>query len=155
MSEETKNKVLSKINEIKTNIENFIAEVNLTELKASLNTLVKDAQQDLNNKVQVDLENLKKKLQKERADIEKKAKKFLDGHRKELSILQTKLDQLIKKNAKLKTKSKSTTAKTPAAPTSKKSVKKKVAKSIQPKAGFTPKPAARKTTTKKPTARNK
>jgi hypothetical protein len=102
MSQETKNKVIGKINEIKSNIESFISEVNVDELKSSFNAIVKDAQKDFNRLVDRDLENVKKKLQKEKADFEKKAKIFLEGQRKELNTLQAKFEKLVKAGAKLK-----------------------------------------------------
>lgn len=127
MNEEAKNKVIGKINEIKSNIETFIADVNVNDLKASFNLMVKDAQKDFNKLVNKDLQDVKKKLQKERQDIEKKAKKFLEGHRKELDVLQAKLEKLIKSGSKSKAKKGPATAKT-AVPATKKQVRKKVAK---------------------------
>lgn len=114
---ETKNKVIGKINEIKSNVEEFLADVNVKDLKSSLNLLVQDAQKDFNKLVEKDLQTVKAKLQKERADIEKKAKKFLDGHKKELDGLQAKIEKLLKRN------------KAKAAP-AKKATKKKVSKKV-------------------------
>lgn len=142
MTEETKNKVMGKINEIKSNIESFISDVNVHELKASFNNMVKDAQKDFNKLVEKDIESVRSKLQKEKADIEKKAKKFLDGHKKELSSLQGKIDKLMKAAGKLKKKS-TVTVKSSSAPTTKKKVMKKVAKAT-PKKGFAKKTTARK-----------
>ena len=127
MNEDAKNKVIGKINEIKSNIETFIADVNVNDLKASFNLMVKDAQNDFNKVVNRDLAEVKKKLQKERQDIEKKAKKFLDGHRKELDTLQAKIEKLIKAGAKLKGK-KAPAAPKAKVPATKKQVRKKVAK---------------------------
>lgn len=129
MSEDTKTKVMGKINEIKSNIESFISEVNVNELKSSFNLMVKDAQKDLNKLIDKDLENVKKKLNKEKADFEMKAKKFLDGHKKELETLQAKFDKLVKATSALKVKKGPAVAKASAdAPTTKKKVLKKVAK---------------------------
>lgn len=130
MNEDAKNKVIGKINEIKSNIETFIADVNVNDLKASFNLMVKDAQKDFNKLVNKDLQDVKKKLQKERQDIEKKAKKFLDGHRKELDTLQAKLEKLIKSGSKVKGKKAPATAKA-AVPATKKQVRKKVAKATK------------------------
>ena len=80
--------------------------------------------------------------EKLKADIEKKAKKFLDGHKKELNTLQGKIDKLMKAAGKLKAKNKGPTAAKTAAP-SKKKVLKKVAAAKGAKAGF------KKATTKK------
>ena len=64
-----KEKVMGKINEIKKNVETFIADVNVNELKDSLNTMVKDAQKDFNKLVDKDLGNLKSKFQKEKRTL--------------------------------------------------------------------------------------
>jgi vacuolar-type H+-ATPase subunit H len=117
-----KEKVMGKINEIKKNVETFIADVNVNELKESLNTMVKDAQKDFNKLVDKDLGNLKSKFQKEKSVLEKKAKKFYDNHKKEISALQTKFDKLVKK-AGNKSAPKAAPAK---ATTTKKKVNKKV-----------------------------
>jgi hypothetical protein len=133
MSEETKNKVMGKINEIKSNIETFISDVNVSELKSSFNLMVKDAQKDFNKLVDKDLQIVKKKLNKEKADIEMKAKKFLDGHKKELDMLQSKFEKLMKATSSLKTKKGPTVAKA-AAPITRKKVMKKVAKATTKRA---------------------
>ena len=139
MSEQTqpgqKEKIMGKINEIKSNVERAIAEVNVNELKDSLNTMVKDAQKDFSKLVDKDLGNLKSKFQKEKAVLEKKAKKFFDNHKKEIQALQTKFDELVKASAK----------KTPAkaAPTTKKKV------SAKPAVAKAVKKATKKVSTKK------
>lgn len=147
MTEETKNKVMGKINEIKTNIETFISDVNVNELKTSFNTMVKDAQKDFNKLVEKDLESVRGKLQKEKNDIEKKAKKFLDGHKKELNVLQGKIDKLMKAATKLKAKKGDVAAKS-ATTTTKKKVLKKVS-AAKAKPGFAKKATAKKATAKK------
>lgn len=144
MSEETKNKVMGKINEIKSNIETFISDVNVKDLKKSFNLMIKDAQKDFKGIVERDLESVRKKLQKEKQDFELKAKKFLEGHKKELSNLQEKLDKLIKSSTKIKVASVKTTSKKA---TSKKNVVKKVTKALA-KPGFKSK-ASKKVATKK------
>ncbi|MFP5386345.1 MAG: hypothetical protein ACLGHN_09725 [Bacteriovoracia bacterium] len=142
MNEDKKKKVIDKINEIRANIESFIADVNINELKSSFNTMIKDAQKDINNLVDRDLENVKKKLQKEKVDLESKAKKFLEKQKKELATLQAKFDKLVKATSKLKGKKPAPTKPAP----SKQSVKKKVAKASK-KPGF-------KKTTKKATKKS-
>jgi hypothetical protein len=117
-----KEKVMGKINEIKKNVETFIADVNVNELKDSLNSMVKDAQKDFNKLVDKDLGNLKAKFQKEKSVLEKKAKKFYENHKKEISALQTKFDKMVKKTAK------KPAAKAAAPIATKKKVNKKVAK---------------------------
>jgi hypothetical protein len=77
MNEGRKNRVIGKINEIKSNIETFISDVNVNDLKSSFNLMVKDAQKDFHKLMEKDLENLKKKLQTEKSEFENKAKKFL------------------------------------------------------------------------------
>lgn len=126
-SNETKNKVMGKISEIKSNIESFIADVNVNDLKSSLNQMMKDAQKDFNGLVNKDLESMKAKLHKEKNDFEKKAKKFLEAHKKDLNTLQAKIDKLMKatKNSKVPA------AKAPAASGTKKKVSKKVAKAVK------------------------
>ena len=126
MSETTQNKkekVIGKFNEIKNNIETFIADVNVNDLKESLNTMVKDAQKDFSKLVDKDLGNLKTKFQKEKSLLEKKAKKFFDNHQKEISALQAKFDKMLKAAGKKGTTSK-TSNKVASAP---KAIKKKIA----------------------------
>ena len=137
---DTKNKVIGKINEIKTNINSFIADVDVNELKSSINVMMKDAQKDISKLVEKDLETVLSRLKKERSDFESKAKKFIDGHKKELATLQEKFDKLVKATSKLK-KPKSTSKKASSdVPTSRKKViKKAAAKATAKKAGFKPK----------------
>jgi len=142
MTEETKNKVMGKINEIKSNIETFISDVNVSDIKSSINVMVKDAQKDFNKLVDKDLDNVKKKLQKEKDDFEAKAKKFLEGQKKELATLQAKFDKLVKATAKLKASKAASPAKSTSGATSKKKVIKKVSKA-------TTKPGFKAKTTKK------
>jgi t-SNARE complex subunit (syntaxin) len=147
MNEERKKRVMGKINEIKSNIETFISDVNVNDLKTSFNLMIKDAQKDFNKLMEKDLENLKKKLHNEKSDFESKAKKFLDGHKKELTNLQAKIDKLLKSTTKLKiSKSTNQTKPTKAAPASKKKVIKKVQKSVI-------KPGFKTKTTKKSSAK--
>ena len=120
-----KEKVMDKINEIKKNVETFISDVNVNELKDSLNTMVKDAQKDFNKLVDKDLGSLKTKFQKEKSVLEKKAKKFFDNHKKEISALQNKFDKLVKKTGK---KPAPKVAAAATASTAKKKVTKKVTK---------------------------
>ena len=110
-TEDTKTKVMGKINEIKSNVQTFINDVNVTEIKATLNAKMKEAQKDWNKLVDRDLQDMKKKLQKEKAEVEAKAKKFLDSHKKELNSLQAKLDKLVKSAKSLKAPAKKTTTK--------------------------------------------
>ena len=140
MSEQStqKEKVMGKINEIKSNIESAIASVNVNELKDSLNTMVKDAQKDISKLVDKDLGTLKSKFQKEKAVLEKKAKKFYENHKKEISALQTKFEKMVKASAK-KPAPKAAKA---AAPVS--AAKKKVAKKVAPIAKKATKKVAKK-----------
>jgi ElaB/YqjD/DUF883 family membrane-anchored ribosome-binding protein len=127
-----KEKVMNKINEIKGNIETFLSDVNVNDLKDSLNTMVKDAQKDFSKLVDKDLGSLKTKFAKEKGILEKKAKKFFDNHQKEISALQAKFDKLVKASAK-KPSPKVASAKAPATAAA---VKKKVAasaKKVMPK----------------------
>jgi len=114
MTEDRKAKVIGKINEIKSNIETFISDVNVNDLKKSFNLLVKDAQADFQRVVNKDLEAVKAKLHKEKADYEKKAKEFLAKHKKEIEVLQAKLAKLQgKAPVKTTTKKVATTKKVP------------------------------------------
>ena len=126
-TEDTKTKVLGKINEIKSNVQTFINDVNMSDIKASINAMVKDAQKDFHKIVDKDIAEMKKKLQKEKTEVEMKAKKFLDGHKKELNALQAKIDKLVKsaKNVKPAPVKKATTKKAVA---KKVATKKKVSK---------------------------
>lgn len=126
-TEDTKTKVLGKINEIKENVQTFIKDVDVSEIKATLNAKVKEAQKDWNKLVDKDLADMKKKLQKEKAEVEKKAKQFLDGHKKELNSLQARIDKLVKSAKKVKA---APAKKAPA----KKATTKKVAKKATKKA---------------------
>jgi hypothetical protein len=140
VSEETKNKVMGKINQIKSNIETFISDVNVSELKASLNVIMKDAQKDISQLVEKDLETVRTRLQKEKEDFETKAKKFLDGHKRELATLQDKFDKLVKASSKIKRgKVKTKSTPTSESPNSKKKVIKKPAKVTKKQPGFKPK----------------
>jgi hypothetical protein len=125
-----KEKVMGKINEIKKNVETFIADVNVTELKESLNTMVKDAQKDFSNLVDKDLGALKTKFAKEKSILEKKAKKFYEGHKKEINALQAKFEKMVKNSGK-KPAPKVAKATPKAAAPKKKVATKKVAKAVQ------------------------
>lgn len=127
-----KEKVMGKINEIKKNVETFIADVNVNELKDSLNTMVKDAQKDFSNLVDKDLGALKTKFAKEKSILEKKAKKFYDGHKKEINALQAKFEKMVKNSGK-KAAPKVAKAAAKVAPAKKKvaAAPKKVAKVVQ------------------------
>ena len=132
MSDQTtqKEKVMGKINEIKKNVETFIADVNVNELKESLNTMVKDAQKDFSNLVDKDLGVLKTKFAKEKGILEKKAKKFYEGHKKEINALQAKFEKMVKTSGKKQTPKVAKAAPKAAAP-KKKVATKKVAKVVQ------------------------
>jgi hypothetical protein len=133
-----KEKIIGKINKMKSNVERVMSEVNVGELKDSLNNMVKDVQKDFSKLVDKDLGNLKSKLHKEKALLEKKAKKFLDNHKKEINALQVKFEKLMKASGK---KQPTKTA-TPAAK------KKVIAKPVTAK-------AIKKTTTKKVAVKKK
>lgn len=125
-AEDTKAKVMGKINELKSNVQTFINDVNVQDIKASLNSMMKEAQKDWNKLVDRDLQDMKKKLQKEKTEVEAKAKKFLDGHKKELNMLQAKIDKLVKSAKQVKAPAKKATAKKATA--KKVATKKKVSK---------------------------
>jgi hypothetical protein len=122
---------MGKINEIKKNVETFIADVNVNELKESLNTMVKDAQKDFTNLVDKDLGTLKTKFAKEKSILEKKAKKFYEGHKKEINALQAKFEKMVKNSGKKPAPKAAKAAVKVAAPAKKKAAAKKVAKVVQ------------------------
>ncbi len=124
-TEDTKTKVMGKINELKSNVQTFINDVDVTAIKATLNAKMKEAQKDWNKLVDRDLQDMKKKLQKEKSEVEAKAKKFLDGHKKELNALQSKIDKLVKSAKQMKAPAKKAT--------SKKITKKVIAKKVATK----------------------
>lgn len=125
-AEDTKAKVMGKINELKSNVQTFINDVNVQDIKASFNAKMKEAQKDWNKLVDRDLQDMKKKLQKEKAEVEVKAKKFLDGHKKELNMLQAKIEKLVKSAKQVKAPAKKASAKKATA--KKVATKKKVSK---------------------------
>lgn len=131
--------IKTKLNEIKNKLEGFIAEVNVNELKESLNSMLKDTQKDFTKLVDKDLGQLKVKFNKEKAILEKKAKKFYDNHKKEIDGLQAKFDKLVKKNAATIEK------KVPAA---KKAVTKDISKKVSKVTKKIAKKTAKKTTKK-------
>jgi hypothetical protein len=152
MSEATNNKVIGKINAIKSNVEAFVADVKVGDLKASINSLVRDAQKDLKGLVDKDIEAVRQRLQKEKADFEAKARKFLDAQKKELATLQEKLDTLVKATAKLKKSRAAAAAKAAGPATRKKATKKAPApaphKAPVRKAGSASRATAKKATRK-------
>lgn len=127
---DTKAKVLGKINELKSNVQTFVSDINVSEIKANLNAKVKEAQKDWNRLVDKDLADMKKKLQKEKTEFEKKTKQFLDGHKKELNALQAKIEKLVKASKKVKAPAKKAPARK--APATKK-VAKKATKKVSKK----------------------
>lgn len=127
-STDTKTKVMGKINELKSNVQTFINDVDVSAIKASLNAKVKEAQKDWNKLVDRDLQDMKKKLQKEKAEVEAKAKKFLDNHKKELNTLQSKIDKLVKSAKSVKAPKATKKAPTKKVIAKKVATKKKVAK---------------------------
>ena len=127
----TKTKVMGKINEFKSNIGTVISDLNVADVKKSINALVKDAQRDFNKILNRDIDLMKKKLKKEKLDIEKRAKKFLDGHKKDLASLQAKFDKLVKTSSKLKAApAKKATAKKATKKVAKKTATKKATKKV-------------------------
>ncbi len=137
VKEDKKTVVMGKLNEIRSNIESFVSDLNVNELKTHFNKLVQDAQKDFNRLVNKDLEQVKSKLQKEKEDVEKKAKKFLETYRRDVQNLQTRFEKLKSATVKLNLKSK------PAATTKKKATK-KVAKATKKVAKTTKKTVSRK-----------
>jgi histone H1/5 len=122
-SQERKEKVKKKINEIKSNVETFISDIKVEDLKKSFTLMMKEAQKDFHKIVDQDLDKMKKKFQKEKVELEKKTKKFIDEQKKEINGLQSKLETLLKKTSK-KAPAKAKAAKTTVKKAAKKAAKK-------------------------------
>lgn len=99
-SQERTEKVKKKISEIKSNVETFIADIKVEDLRKSFTLMMKEAQRDFNKIVDQDLDKMKKKFHKEKVELEKKTKKFIDTQKKEIHVLQSKLETLLKKTGK-------------------------------------------------------
>jgi hypothetical protein len=98
--------VMDQIKKVKSNIENFAKEANISQLQDSVKSVVKEAQKDFSKLVHKDLSDVKKKFEKEKAQIEKTlksvmnkemmhAKKFISAQKKEIAGLQSKLEKLV------------------------------------------------------------
>lgn len=140
MSEENtkdpKEKVKQKFNEIRSNVESFISDIKVDDLKRSFSLMMKEAQNDFNKIVTKDLEAMKKNFQREKVELEKKTKQFLSEQKKELNVLQTKLEKLMKKSEKVAT--------APAKKATKKAATKKAVTKKAPSAKKTSKKASKK-----------
>jgi ABC-type transporter Mla subunit MlaD len=123
--------VMDSLKKVKSNIESFAKEANISQLQDSVKSMVKEAQKDFSKLVNKDLVQMKKKFDKEKAQIEKtlssvmtkemaSAKKFIAAQKKEINVLQNKLEKLVA--AKKKSPAKKKVAKKKA---SKKSAKKR------------------------------
>lgn len=117
MSDETNNStnsnastVLDAIKNVKSTVEQFTSDKNLSQVKdtvkATVKVMVKDAQRDFAALVSKDLAVVKKKFAQERTQLEKElkkqtavAKKFIDAQKKEIATLQARLEKLVKKTA--------------------------------------------------------
>lgn len=117
MSDETNNStnsnastVLDAIKNVKSTVEQFTSDKNLSQVKdtvkATVKVMVKDAQRDFAALVNKDLAVVKKKFAQERTQLEKElkkqtavAKKFIDAQKKEIATLQARLEKLVKKTA--------------------------------------------------------
>jgi DNA polymerase III delta prime subunit len=100
---ETAHPVLDALKNVKTTVENFTSDKNVAQVKATVKTMVKDAQKDFAALVNKDLAAVKKKFAKERSLLDKElkkqtdsAKKFIATQKKEISTLQARLEKLVK-----------------------------------------------------------
>lgn len=102
--------VLDAIKNVKSTVEQFTSDKNLSQVKdtvkATVKVMVKDAQRDFAALVNKDLAVVKKKFAQERTQLEKElkkqtavAKKFIDAQKKEIATLQARLEKLVKKTA--------------------------------------------------------
>ena len=98
------NTVLDALKNVKTTVEQFTSDKNLAQVKdtvkATVKVMVKDAQRDFAALVNKDLAVVKKKFAQERAQLDKElkkqtaaAKKFIATQKKEISALQSRLDE--------------------------------------------------------------
>lgn len=144
-----KNKMKDRFKEIRSNVESFISDINVDDLKKSFGMMMKDAENDFNKLVNKDLETMKKKLQEEKADFEQKAKKFMAEHQKELDGIQSKFKQFVAatKQAAAKTRSKKSTQKE-ATPKKKATTKAATPKTAAPKAAKATKKVSKKASKK-------
>lgn len=106
-TESGSNVVVDGLKNIKSTVETFAKENNLSSLKNDVKASVKKAQKEFSGLVNKDIAEVKKRFAKEKAQLEKvvsatlnkemiKAKKFLASHKKELTSLQTKVEKLVK-----------------------------------------------------------
>jgi len=160
MVQKNKQQIIDSLKAFKGNVDTFLKENNLKDLQASVEKLIKDAQQDLNTVIDKDIKVFKKKFMAEKKAIESlvnaeinKAKKFVEAQKKEFTKLANKLESLIPEKAKQATKTaKSKVTKKIVKKTGKKVVLK--AERTKPAKPMTTKKAAPKTA-KKPVNRNK
>jgi hypothetical protein len=131
--EKSSHPMMDQLKKVKSNIEHFAKEANISQLQDSVKSVVKEAQKDFSKLVNKDLVEVKKKFEKEKAQIEKTfksvmtkemsaAKKFIQSQKKEISALQNRLEKLM---ASKKKSSMTKTVKKTAKKVSKKASKKK------------------------------
>lgn len=167
MTQKNVDAVLKQWNQVKAEIEELaqLGQTSVNDLQKKVDAFVKSAEKDLKNIVDKDLPALVKRFQKEKVSLEKmveksinaeikKAKKYLQGHKKELNKIQKLVESYLPKAAKKKATKKKTAKKSAKKKTTKKKVttKKKTAKKKVAKK--TTKKAAKKTT-KKASAKKK
>jgi hypothetical protein len=132
MQENDTNPVMDAFKNVKHTVENLATDKGVAQVKDTVKGLIKDARNDFSALVNKDLALVKKKFAQERANLDKElkkqseaARKFIAAQKKEIAMLQAKLEKLVssKKGA-----AKKTTKKVPATRKAVKKVTKKVAR---------------------------
>ncbi len=97
------NPVMDALKNVRSTVETFASEGNISQLKETVKSVVKDAQKEFSGMINRDLANVKKTFAQERAVLEKElkrqsasAKKFIAAQKKEIATLQGRLEKLVK-----------------------------------------------------------
>ncbi|MBL7665855.1 MAG: hypothetical protein JNM93_12035 [Bacteriovoracaceae bacterium] len=107
MNKQAKKTFLVNWKTLKQDIDKFIKENNIHEVKATVKKMVNKAQGDINQLVDKDVSVIKKRFQVEKKQVEKllqktlqaevkRAKSFLELQKREITKLQNKLDKISK-----------------------------------------------------------
>ena len=103
-----KKQILDSWKKLQKDVNKFVKDQKVDDLQKSVKDLVASAQKDLHNLYDKDVAKVKSKIKKEALYLEKKiekvvnaeikkAKKFVDGQKKELNKLQSKLEKMVPK----------------------------------------------------------
>lgn len=126
-----KKMLIEKFSRIRSDVESFINEINVEEVKTQVNSFIQEARKDVLDKVvDKDLKEIKRRLEREKSHIEVKALRFLNKQKRELDTLQAKLDKVI---GMINTKINKTGSQKSSRPANSPSTKKKASAKPQPK----------------------